>query len=212
MPDAAARFVILGLTNGPGFIPNPCLADQVRWVRSRGLMAAAYAVASYPDARTLSEVGRRGPFDAGTPLGRLGNVGYQQARYNVARLRLTGLRTPIIWIDVEPVPLFAWSSDPVSNAAVVRGAARGYVDAGFQIGAYSTQSLWQRVVGGLRLAVPEWRAAGQTSRAEALRRCAADRMFQGGQAALSQWVELGRDHDLTCPGTSTQMSAWFHQY
>ena len=68
---------------------------------------------------------------------------------------------------------------------MVRGAARGYTDAGFRIGAYSTQALWHTVVGDLRLGIPEWRAAGQTSRAEALRRCGPDRMFQGGKPVLS---------------------------
>ena len=32
MPLDAARYVILGLTNGPGFYANPCLASQVAWV------------------------------------------------------------------------------------------------------------------------------------------------------------------------------------
>jgi hypothetical protein len=212
MPLASARFVILGLTNGPGFTPNPCLADQVEWVRSRHLMAAAYAVVSFPDRRTLADAGRRGPYDAGTRLGRLGNVGYQQAAYNVATMKASGLRTPIVWIDVESVSLLEWSPDPVANAAVVRGAARGYSAHGFGIGAYSTQALWQRVVGGLRLGIPEWRAAGQTSRAEALRRCGQSRMFQGGAAALTQWVESGRDHDVTCPGAEVYLLGWFHQY
>lgn len=212
MPLASARFVILGLTNGPGFTPNPCLADQVRWVRSRHLMAAAYAVVSFPDPRTLADAGRRGPYDAGTRAGRLSNVGYQQAAYNVATMKRSGLRTPIVWIDVEPVSLFDWTTDPVANAAVVRGAARGYSDADLGIGAYSTQVLWRRVVGGLRLGIPEWRAAGQTSRAEALRRCGRSRMFQGGAAALSQWVESGRDLNVTCPGASAFLFGWFHQY
>ena len=29
MPVDEARYVIIGLTNGPGFYPNPCLASQV---------------------------------------------------------------------------------------------------------------------------------------------------------------------------------------
>src|SRR6478672_8225031 len=29
MPQSSAKFVLVGLTNGPGFTPNPCLADQV---------------------------------------------------------------------------------------------------------------------------------------------------------------------------------------
>lgn len=33
MPKASTTFVIVGLTNGPGFTPNPCLAKHVAWVR-----------------------------------------------------------------------------------------------------------------------------------------------------------------------------------
>lgn len=212
MPVAAARYVIIGLTNGPGFYPNPCLASQTDYVRSRRLMAAAYSVISTPRAGDLETYGRQGPFDKSTRIGQLGNVGYQQAKFNLSTMRKARLQTPIIWLDVEPVPAFDWPADTTANAAVVRGAARGYTDAGFRIGAYSTQALWQRVVGDLRLGIPEWRAAGQTSKAEALRRCGKERMFQGGQSVLGQWVEAGRDMNITCPGTSADLSRWFHQY
>jgi hypothetical protein len=212
MPGSSAKFVLVGLTNGPGFTPNPCLGDQVQWVRERRLLAAAYAVSSYPDAQTLARYGDQGPFDGSTRLGALRNVGYQQARFNVANMRAAGLLTPIVWLDVEPVPVFVWSPDTEANAAVIAGAARGYTDAGYRIGAYSTQALWQTVVGGLRLGIPEWRPAGQTSREEALSRCGPDRMFQGGEAVLGQWVQDGRDIDITCPGTSADMLRWFHQY
>jgi len=212
MPLPSAKFVILGLTNGPAFTPNPCLASQVQWVKSRRLLAAAYAVNSYPDDQTLARYGQEGPFDGGSKLGALSNVGFQQAKFNLATMKRAGLQTPIVWLDVEPVPIFVWSTDTTANAAVVRGAARGYADAGYRIGAYSTQALWATVVGDLRLGIPEWRAAGQTSRAEALRRCGADRMFQGGEPVLSQWVADNRDLNVTCPGTSAEMLRWFHQY
>jgi hypothetical protein len=212
MPTGDARFVVLGLTNGPGFYPNPCLASQVAWVRSRGLMAAAYSVISYPEQGQLETYGGKGPFDAGTRLGQLSNHGFQQAKFNMGTMRRAGLESPIIWLDVEPVPEFDWPSDTTANAAVIRGAARGYTDSGFRIGAYSTLALWQHVVGDLALGVPEWRAAGQTSKEEALRRCGRDRMFQGGASVLGQWVEAGRDLNITCPGTSAEMSRWFHQY
>ena len=212
MPLPSAKFVILGLTNGPAFTPNPCLASQVEWVKSRRLLAGAYAVNSYPSDQTVARYGQNGPFDGGSKLGALSNVGYQQAKFNVATMKRAGLQSPVVWLDVEPVPIFVWSSDTAANAAVVRGAARGYTDAGYRIGAYSTQALWNTVVGDLRLGIPEWRAAGQTSRAEALRRCGADRMFQGGKPVLSQWVESGRDLNVTCPGTSAEMGRWFHQY
>ena len=92
----------------------------------------------------------------------------------------------------------------------LHGVARGYTDAGFSVGVYSTPSLYRGVVGGWSLGgVAEWRAAGQTSRAEALRRCRADWSIQGGPAILAQWVAGSRDHDVACPGTTTDLSRWF---
>jgi hypothetical protein len=211
LPGDEAEYVVIGLTNGPGFHVNPCLQSQVDWARSRHLLVAAYAVASFPDDAALAEYGSQGPFDAGTRLGRLQNAGYQQARFNVASLERTGLQTPIVWIDVESVPHYDWSSSVSDNAAVVQGVARGYLDAGLSIGVYSTPYLWAGVVGDLALGVPEWRAAGQTSMAEALDRCGGDWVIQGGQAVLGQWVEGNRDRNVTCPGAERELGAWFAQ-
>jgi hypothetical protein len=212
MPLGSARFVVLGLTNGPGFYPNPCLADQVTWAKRRHLLAGAYSVISYPEKRHFAEFGDQGPFEGRSTLGRLANIGYQEALFNLRTMQAADLQVPAVWLDVEPVTHFEWTADPEKNAAVVRGAAKAYADQGLTVGVYSTVSLWQRVVGDLRLGLPEWRAAGETSRAEALRRCRPDRMFQGGTAVLTQWVEAGRDRDVTCPGGSTYLSLWFHQY
>jgi hypothetical protein len=213
MPLEDSKYVILGLTNGPSFTPNPCLADQVRWVRERGMMIAAYAVHSYPSADELARYGGQGPFDSGTRLGRLANVGYQQTKYDLATMREAGLPSPIIWLDVEPVPDFDWSSDLQANAAVFRGAARGIRDAGLDVGAYSTPYLWEAVVGDFSLGgVPEWRAAGQTSQAEALKRCKDEWAFQGGVAIMGQWVQYDRDRNITCPGATGRMSDYFHRF
>lgn len=213
MPLGSAEFVIMGLTNGPAFTTNPCLADQVQWVKERQLMAAAYAVNSYPDAQTLEKYGNDGPYDGSARLGALRNVGYQQALFNLGTMNAAGLVTPIIWLDVEPVPIFEWSDDKVANAAVVEGAARGYTDAGYQIGTYSTPLLWDTVVGDFTLGgVPEWRAAGQTSKEEALERCGSDWSFQGGPGVIGQWVADNRDLNVTCPGAAKQMFRWFAQY
>jgi hypothetical protein len=211
MPTAAARFVILGLTNGPSFVANPCLADQLAWVGERHLMVAAYSIVSYPDDRTLAALRSKGPYDGSTRLGALRNVGYQAARFNVDTMRRVGLRTPVVWIDVEPVLHFVWSSDVVANGAVVQGVARGYRDAGLRIGFYSIGSLWTRVVGSLRFGEPEWRPAGARGLGEALNRCAPDWSFQGGVGVLGQWIEDGRDRDVTCPGAVTDLRQWFHQ-
>jgi hypothetical protein len=211
-PVVEARYVIVGLTNGPGFYPNPCLQSQVDDTRRAGRMIAAYAVASYPEQRLLDQHGQDGPYDGSTPAGALANTGYQQAMFNVRSMKATGLLTPIVWIDVEPVPDFAWTSDLGANASVVVGIARGYEDAGYAIGVYSTPLLWAGVVGDLELGVPEWRAAGQTSSAEALSRCGDDWRIQGGEAVLGQWVQDDRDMNLTCPGISADLSAYFHAY
>ncbi|GAB3995846.1 hypothetical protein [Nocardioides marmoraquaticus] len=211
MPVPAAKFVVIGLTNGPGFTVNPCIADQLAWVEQRQLLVAAYAVLSSPYGDQLTRYGGKGPYDGGTPLGAMRNVGYQQARATIATMQRIGFRTPIVWLDVEPVPSFDWSGDQAANAAVVEGAARGYTDAGYQVGVYSTAYMWAEVVGGFSLGVPEWRAAGQTSQAEATRRCGPDRVIQGGQAVMSQWVMDSRDFNITCPGTSSRMTDWFFQ-
>jgi len=214
MPLGSARFVVLGLTNGPGFVANPCLADQLAWVTQRHLLVSAYSVISAPYDDVLARYGGTGPYDASTRAGRLGNVGYQEALFNVGTMRSVGLQTPFVWLDVEPVTGFDWPSGPgatAANAAVIKGAARGYEEQGYQVGVYSIESLWKRVVGDLRLGLPEWRPAGGTGRTGAVRRCGGDWMFQGGAAVLGQWVEHGRDQDVTCPGQAPYLSLWFHQ-
>ena len=212
MPTRAAEFVVLGLTNGPSFVANPCLEDQVAWVKARHLMAAAYSVVSYPDDATLAKLHDQGPFPGGTRLGALRNVGYQAALYNLDTMRRADLQTPVIWIDVEPVTSFDWSPDVVANAAVVQGMERGYRDAGFRIGYYSIASLWTQVVGDLRTGAPEWRPAGERGLDEALRRCGADWSFGGGHGVLGQWIEDGRDRNVVCPGGMPDLGQWFHRY
>ncbi len=150
LPDSSARFVVIGLTNGPGFVANPCLASQVAWAKSQHLLVSAYSVISGPTRFSPAGV-------SGEELGR------RQAQFNIASMKKAGLQTPIVWLDVESVPHFDWSSDKEANAAVVRGAAKGYTDAGYTVGVYSTPYLYESVVGGLGLGIPEWRAAGQTS-------------------------------------------------
>ncbi len=199
MPETSAQFIVIGLTNGPGFVANPCIADQVAFARDRKLLTAAYSVISGPTRFS--------------PRGLTGErLGYQQARYNIATMKRVGLVTPIVWLDVESVPHFDWGGDKQANAAVIRGAAQGYTDAGYAVGVYSTPFLYAGVAGGLRLNVPEWRAAGQTSEAEARSRCGSTWVIQGGRGVLGQWVDSGRDRNVTCPGATAQLARWFHQY
>ena len=197
MPTAEAEYVVIGLTNGPGFHANPCLADQVAWARDRGLLVAAYSVISWPDEAAQEQYGG------------LREAGYAQAQFNLGSMEAAGLDSPIVWLDVEQVPHYEWSASTAANAEVVLGAAQGYLDAGYRIGVYSTPYIWSSLVGDLSLGVPEWRAAGQTSRAEAESRCGPDWVIQGGEAVLGQWVEDSRDKNVTCPGAERRLGEFF---
>lgn len=213
MPLPDATFVVIGLTNGPGFVRNPCLHSQVTWAKIHRLKLAAYSVLSYPSDADLTKYGETGPYPTNTAIGRLKNVGYAQATYNIGSMGASGLATPIVWLDVETVPDFDWpKGNAENNAAIVQGAAKGYEDAGYAVGVYGTPAIWRGIVGGLSLGadVPEWRAAGDTSAAEAANRCAASWSIQGGRAILGQWVEKRRDRNLICPGVAG-LDAWFHQ-
>jgi hypothetical protein len=196
MPARDAAYVVIGLTNGPGFHANPCLADQVAWARTRSIPTAAYSVVSGATPELLAAHGSAE------------EVGRAQAEFNLASMRAAGLSTPVVWLDVEQVPFYEWGTDLAANAEVVRGAAEAYADAGYRVGVYSTPYIWSTIVGDLALGLPEWRAAGQTSQAEALRRCGDDWSIQGGTPVLGQWVEGQRDLNVTCPGFEG-VEEWF---
>ncbi len=190
MPPASARFVVIGLTNGPAFHPNPCLAAQVDYARSRHLWAAAYAVLTFPTRGQLRTYG--GPREAGRA----------QARQNVAAMRAVGLPSPIVWVDVEPVsPPAPWSPRVRANRAVLDGRARG-LPATPACGSGSTPprrcgaASWGRSAP----ACPEWRTAGLSTRSAALARCGRRDAFQGGPGVLTQWYSTREDFDVLCPG------------
>lgn len=213
MPPRTSRFVLLGLTNGPAFHPNPCLARQVAWVRRHRMPAAAYAVTTAPFPRELRRYGALGPFPGSTAEGRLANVGFRQARFNLATMRAAGLASPVVWIDVEDSSLRVWPRTPRRNRQVVRGLLRGYRQAGLLVGFYSTPSLWAEILGDATYGLPEWRSAGGTSRAAARGRCVTG-SFQGGAAVLAQWWVPAKDFDIACPGYAAPraLRTWFHHY
>lgn len=210
MPGPEAQFVVIGLTNGPGFYPNPCLAAQVRGAQRRHLLTAAYAFTTLPNASQIRRYGDSGPYSTGTALGRVRNAAYAEAQVNVASLRRTGLRTPIVWMDVEPQDyLEPWGTDVRTNVAVIRAAQSGYAQAGYATGFYSAPFAWKPITGDLRDPSPVWVTAGSRGRAEAQRRCDAP-SFSGGPVALSQWwvVDVG-DHDVTCPRARADVRRFF---
>lgn len=213
MPDEGVRFVIVGLTNGRSFTPNPCLQRHLDWVRSHHAYAAAYAFGTYPTRAQLRQYRHSGPYDGRRFLGALANAGNAAARYNIAVMQRHGFATPHVWLDVEPSSSRPWSGRRTWNGAVVRGWVRAYHDAGYSVGFYSTTSLWRGIAGRLRLGLPEWRTAGPSSARGALRRCG-ERGFQGGPAVIAQWWTTHRDLDRLCPGASrtATLDRYFHKW
>jgi hypothetical protein len=213
MPTTAGRFVVIGLTNGPGFSPNPCLASQVAFAEKRHLYTAAYAMTTHPTEDQVTTYGRKGPFRGSDRLTRLRNTGYAQAELNVTNLRAAGLTTPIIWIDVEPYRVRPWSKSITGNRAVIQGVRLAYEREGFRVGYYSTRYLWKGILGSQRSRLPEWRATGHGSKRNARAACSAG-SFQGGAAAMGQWVYQNRDWNVVCPGfdSASQLRRYFHKY
>ena len=202
MPVPAAKFVILGLTNGPAFYPNPCLASQVRWVKARHLWAGAYSIVSYPNSAELKAHG-----GAGSLSQKLRRVGLAQAARNIAVMRKAGLAAPMVWVDVEPVKGWPWSSTVSNNNAVIDGVLAGYRAAGLRTGLYSYAYGWKQITGGRSMpAVPIWATSGKNSQAAAAARCQTGK-FSGGPVWLAQWSDGQRDYNLTCPGVTGQVNA-----
>lgn len=196
LPGPKAQFVIIGLTNGPGFHPNPCLAWEVQQARRRGLLVAAYAFTTLPNADQIEQYGDRGPYRT-----RLENAAWQQAQINLRSLKTAGLPTRTIWIDVEPQPyLSPWGTDVEANRTVVLTVREAYRKAGYATGFYSSDTPWKTITGGLQLPDPTWVTVGPRGRAAALAKCAAP-TFSGGPAVLAQWWDTEvEDLDLVCPG------------
>jgi hypothetical protein len=201
LPGPGARFVVIGLTNGPGFYPNPCLAWEVSEAKRLGLATAAYAFTTMPNPAQVTAYGKTGPYSTRTALGRLQNASYQEAQINIRSLRRSGLRTPIVWVDIEPQPyLEPWESDVVANRAVIRASLKAYDDAGIATGLYSSDNPWRSITGGLRDDRPTWVTVGPRGQAAALAKCAAP-SFSGGRPVLAQWWDDDvQDKDLVCPG------------
>jgi hypothetical protein len=197
MPAKASRFVVIGLTQGRGYLPNPCLRWQVDIAKKRHLWTSAYSYTTFPTRDQLRQYG---------------NAGYAQASYNVATMRRVGLRTPMVWIDVEVSPRRPWSANLVANRFVVEGVVRGYESAGYRVGFYSTTLQWNKIVGAARFGRPEWRTAGKRGKAVAQHRCIQS-SFQGGDAVLAQWWDATTDWNLTCPGHGgrTELQRYFRK-
>jgi hypothetical protein len=215
MPYKSSKFVVIGLTNGPAYYPNPCLASQVAWAKRHHVYTAPYSFTTYPTKAQLKKYGSAGPWLGVTKRKRLLNAGFAQAQFNLANMRRAGLVAPFVWVDVEYSRSPAkWSHSRSSNRAVLEGVLAGYRAGGLRVGVYSSEYPWRDLVGKVRYHLPEWRTVGPASKAKALRKCHV-RSTQGGRIVLTQWWhDEKRDFDVTCPAFSSpkQLNRYFHKY
>ena len=202
LPKKHAQFVVIGLTNGPGFYPNPCIARQVRKMKKRGLHIGTYAMTTFPKRKQIATYGQDGPWPATTRRNRLRNTGYAQAEFNLATMARVGLNSSFMWVDVEPYPVAPWTSNRKNNKAVLDGVLKGYRDAGLDVGFYTSPGPWADIIGTARYGLPEWRTAGghpwsNTDYSDARRMCRVSSV-QGGPVLMGQWWDTKRDYDWLC--------------
>ena len=194
-PQASAKFVVIGLTDGGSFRANPCVGRQVAAARSRHLWTTGYAISTYP---TRAELARYG--GTGSLATRLTRVGRAEARFNLATLRRVGLKVPMVWVDIEPRTKAPWSASKANNNAVLNGVLAGYKAAGVRAGLYSYARAWTSITGARVMpGVPTWVPVGRKGRAAAAARCSVA-SSSGSKPWLVQWTDGVRDYNLTCPG------------
>jgi hypothetical protein len=207
MPPESTDFVIVGLTRGQAFTENPCLGDQVRWVRRHDKPNHAYAMGTFPTPSQLADHGDDGPWETSTRAGQLRNVGYAAAEFAVESMDRLDWRPPMVWIDVEAQRTQPWPMGTPAreeeNRFVLEGLMRGLADDGFAHGLYSYTAGWREITGGWHLpTVPVWATAGRLNYPdEALDRCSQP-SFSGGPVYIAQWYDDTRDYDRTCDGFS----------
>jgi hypothetical protein len=196
-PMASASFAVLGLTDGGSFRANPCVADQVASVTARHLWVSAYAIHTYPTPAELTRYG-----GAGTLAVQLGRVGAAQAAFNLTTMARVGLRSPMVWVDIEPRTPSPWSASTVNNNAVIDGVLARYKAAGIHAGIYSYDKAWRGITGGRVLqGVGTWVPVGHKGQSVAKGTCALA-SYAGSKPWLTQWTDDVRDYNLTCPGVT----------
>jgi hypothetical protein len=194
---ASASFAVVGLTDGGSFRPNPCVAHQVASMKARHLWAGAYAISTYPTSAQLARYGGTGTLPV-----RLGRVGAAQAAFNLATMARVGLRSPMVWVDVEPSKRTPWSASAANNNAVIDGVIARYKAAGIRAGIYSYNKAWKAITGGRVLpGVPTWVPVGSEGKSAAAATCAVA-SYAGNKPWLTQWTDGVRDYNLTCPGVT----------
>lgn len=178
LPTLPVGFVAVGVNDGRPFTDNPCLATQLSYARAH-TGYTAYLNIDAPRGVAPASYGRQVALDG------------------LARSLAAGLRTPVLWLDVEV--LNHWS-DPATNVAVIAAAMRALRAHGVTPGIYSSQPMWQQITGGADPNTLVWLATNVTDYRTLGPWCASG--LGGHPAVMTQYLGItGRqliDVDVLC--------------
>ena len=183
-------FGIVGVNKGRPFTANPCFSQELAHA-SGGVMPAPsiYINTAYSGAYRRNVT----PNCAQQAQSMAWQIGCSEAEtaYGYAGQPATGTVTAW-WLDVETGN--SWSSSNVSlNQAAINGAADFLFQKGFQVGVYSTPSMWATITGRTTVFTPTNTVAAWVAGANG--GCTSS--FDANPLWLSQYTS-GFDFDNAC--------------
>jgi hypothetical protein len=226
LPSARA-FAVVGVNGGLSTKANPCLATQLSWAwQANGSLAPQQPAAQlYLNTANPGEVRDQvttWPASGSTPYGRCDGAnsaacswqyGWERAEHSVTRFftpaaaeaRVDGRPASYTWwLDVETVNTWqSGSSDALArNRATLEGMTAYLLDRGGEVGLYSTNLQWSRIVGTVpttsNLAGTNTWLAGATAPAGAKSNCDRPALAPRGRVTLTQYVQGGWDRNHSC--------------
>jgi hypothetical protein len=177
---------IIGVNGGGDWEINPCLKDELQHAHSYAL----YVNTNYQSNQCNPHLSRRTAFNCGWDLG----------RWDVSYAGSQGAYSNTWFIDVETGPSIPWQEDDSLNATFLYGLAIGLQSAGVKvIGYYSTQDMWQYIVGSWHSNNYGWYATGsQGPPSPSTIRTDCSTEFTGARNIYYQYIMGDLDVDAPC--------------
>lgn len=185
------QFGVVGITDGHAFSENPCFASEYHWASGGGYAPSIYMNVNIGSAAS-------GPCDPSDPPCGAYNYGYAAARdaFLSAWVATNGesLNSSMWWLDVETAN--AWSTDPMPNWLVIRGAIDYLHQVHRIVGVYSTPYMWSSIAGSYQATgVPNWVAGANGPHDYGQCTQPSSALWPGGQVWLFQYLLPGQEFD-----------------
>jgi hypothetical protein len=216
-------FGIIGVNGGLANNSNPCFLEQLAWARQSngsttqplvslyvnttnpGLLSASWPTSNqYKGIDTTANITIQNPH--GTCAGAEDTAcayvyGWSRAYDDANHRNVPSPASFKWWLDVETSN--SWSTtDLIANAASLEGMTAYFQSIGSVVGAYSTNSQWQTIVGTVNQSsnlngLDSWLAGARTLRG-AQQNCANPPLTPTGKVVLTQYVSNNLDYDYSC--------------